>query len=453
MDETDGIVTITTDAVFPDRPGSLIKQRFADTLGFATQWMDKALEAFDDISEYSEIIGMVEGWRTALDDVTIHSVVPIDFNARSRLGTLVLPDDWPADFPNMPDLQVAPVSDFAYVKPIKPEGVNPTLNYTPAAYNSEMYLALYTAIYNEIQNPGTGIPVEIWEAMLAQRRYAQRRANSTKFMNDMRAAGSTGFSFPNGVVAGIILDSTKDIRDQDENFNKEILQIEFDEERKHRYFVLTKSLEIETLLRDFYDKAENRSFEAQKAISLFILQVYSEKIKAYIAEWDGVKSEMEAKIAIVKLVIEENTAIIEAFKAKATAYTAKVQANTEKIKGLVEGFKGEVAAYEAETNALEAYYKTLTEIQKAEIEFARIKLEKAVAELKALLDSQVSYDTLRAKLAEVRGQIAVQAVVGTLNAVNASVSYGYSGSESISESRSQSKSLSSGHSTEHDPDE
>ena len=48
--------------------------------------------------------------------------------------------------------------------------------------------------------------------------------------------------------------------------------------------------------------------------------------------------------------------------------------------------------------------------------------------------------------------IASQSVASALNAVNASASYGYSGSESVSESWGHSDSLGESHSYEHDPE-
>jgi hypothetical protein len=313
-----------------------------------------------------------------------------------------------------------------------------------------MYTALYNSIYAYIQDPTLGIPSTVWDAMKARAMYAHSQATAEKYAADMRAAGATGFNFADGQIAGIQQDASKSILDKDDDVENSILIQASDLAQKMQMFAIDKGVALEQILRDFYDKWENRSLDSKKTIANFVLQVYSEGIKAYIAEWEGIKTELEAKTSVVELVYKENALIIEGFKANASAYVSKVEAVSKQIEGIVRGFEGEVAGYEAETKALTAYYNSLTEQEKSYIALADIKLRKATAELEYLLKSKLSYDQLKATIAEGQAKVAQQAVSGALNAVNASASLGYTGSESTAEHWSHNDSINESHAFEED---
>jgi len=443
-------VQVTEDHIDLSSPRELVTERFDNTLAYAEEWKVISQNSLGTLTDYLTEFSMPSGWMSALDDVALTAITVPEYNQRTPPGPLVLPDDWPDDFPTLPGLASSPVTDFSYTKPVKPDQVSPSMDYTPGVYSSTMYTAVYNSIYTYLQNPAIGVPETIWTAIAARRRYNHALATAEKYAADMRAAGATGFEFADGMIAGIQEDASMNILMQDDDTENAILIQSSELAQKMQMFAVEKGLQLEQLLRDFYNNYENRSLEANKTISQFIIQVYAENVKGYIAEWEGVKAELEAKISVVELVIKENTLIIEGFKAEAAAYVANVEAVSKKTDGIVRGFEGEVAGYEAQVKADTSYYQTLTEIQKAQIEYARIKLEKAVAELKALLDSQVSFDTLKANIAEKIGSIAQQAVSGALNAVNASASLGFTASESMSEDWKHSDSINESHSTEHD---
>lgn len=437
--------------VDPYGPVLLVTQRFHDTMDYADQWKTLSAAAYVSLTNYVTQLQMPDGWQIAFDDVVIPAINPIDFNSRPSFGSLVLPTDWPDDFPNLPALNSAPITDFSYVKPIKPDQVNPAINYIPGAYDTTLYMSIYTAVYNYIQNPGTGLPQAVEDAIIARRQAAILVATQQKYQSDMRAAGSTGFNFPSGVIAGIQTDSTRDNLIQQVDFNNAVLIQSNELAQKMQFFSLEKGIALETLLRDFYNNTENRSLQSKKDIAGFVLQVYAENVRGYIAEWEGIKDDLEAKIKLVELTLKENELIIEGFKANATAYVSKVEAVSKKIDGLVKGFEGEVSGYEAETKAMEAYYRTLTEQEKSYISLADLKLRKATSELEMLLKSQLSYDQLKVTIASEQGKLAQQAVSGALNAVHASASLGYNGADSTSEHWQHSDQLSESHSYEHDP--
>jgi hypothetical protein len=437
-------------SVTPGAPTSLIVEKFNTTMGYAAAQIVQANNYTEQLVESITTLGMPDTWLTALQDIEVPSVNPVSPGTRARPADMVLPDDWPEDFPNLPTLRSVPTTDLSFTSPVKPDDVSPTLNYVAGVYNSSLYTAIYNRIYDILQNGSSGLNADVEAAILARRREQQRLSNAKKYDDDMRTAGATGFNFPAGMISAISTDSSTEVLRQDTDFNNAILIQAYESEQKAYFFALEKSINLEQILRDFYGKTEDRSFEQQKAISQFIITVYAEKVKAFITEWEGIKTELEAKKATVELVLSENTMLVDAFKAEAVAYTSKVESISKKIEGIVKGYEGEVTAYDADTRALESYYRSLDSQQQLLLNNAEIKLKKATAELDFLLKNKIASDSLTERIAEAAAHIAQQGVASALNSVNASTSLCYGGSDSRSESIAHHEQLTESHSYEED---
>ena len=438
--------------VVPGAPVDLVTQRFADTLAFAETWATNAQNAMNTLEGYITQFQMPSNWQDALNNVTIPTINGIDPSAFSFLGSLTLPDNWPTNFPTLPTLASPPPIDLSYDTPIAPDSnINPTINYQPAPFSSDIYLQVLQAIYNDIQSQGWTLTAEIETAVVDRRREEQRLINARKYQADMRAAGATGFNFAGGVVAGIMTDSTTEILHQDTDFNNNVLIQSFDMANKNRTFSLEKGLDIEKILRDFYQKMEDRNLEAQKATGQLVVSVLAEQVRAYTAEWDGVKTELSAKTEQLDLVIKSNQLLVDAFKAQADGFVSQVNAVKAETEGLVAGYTGQVEAFKAQVEEQAAYYNVITEIAKVQLGVGQLQLEKATTEVKTLLESQLSFDKLKESISETMGHLAQQAVASALNAVSAHASYGYTGSEERSEHWTHGDQLTESDTYEHDP--
>ena len=434
----------------PGAPTSLIVEKFNTTMGYAAAQIVRADGYTEELLASISTLGLPDGWLDPLLNIEVPTVNPISPTIRIPPGPLVLPDDWPEDFPHLPTLQTVPTIDLSYDTPIKPDDVNPTLNYVPGVYNSSLYTAIYNRIYEILQEGSRGMNAEVEAAFLARSAERERIANAKLYDDNIRAVGATGFNFSAGMIASVVTDANEKVRIQEANAENELKILFYESEQKAYFFALEKSLNLEQILRDFYGKTEDRSFAQQQAISQFVITVYTEKVKAFIAEWEGVKTELDAKKAIVELILAENTMLVDAFKAEATAYISKVEATSKKIEGIVKGFEGEMSAYDADTRAYESYYRSLDAQQQLLINNAEIKLKKATAELEFLMKNKLSTDSLIEKITETAGHLAQQAVASALNSVTANTSLGYQGSDSRQEAIHHSESLNENHSYEED---
>ena len=430
---------------------TIVNQKFEDVMAYA-QTMEAQVQAIlltlqNQIATFT----LPATWQDALLAVNIPSIDAFSMQAQTFLGTLVLPNNWPTNFPNLPALAPPPPIDMSYTAPTPPAAINPTINYISGQFNSDIYLSLFLSIYNQLTSGGYGLTTQVEEAIMARRQEAQRLSNAKKYTDDMRAAGATGFNFPGGVVAGICVDSTTEVLKQDTDFNNAVMIASLEASQKNYALAMEKGTTLEQILREFYNNTENRSLEVQKATGDLIVRVYAERVREFIAEWQGVKDGLDVKLGQLDMVIKSNTLLIDAFKAQADGFKTQTEAVKAETEGLVAGFRGQVDAYVAETQALSSYYNVIAESDKVQVEVAKLALQKAIAEMDATLKATLGIYELDEKIADTIGRIAEQAVASALNAVNASASIGLSGSAQVSESWHHADSLSESHEFQEDP--
>jgi hypothetical protein len=132
---------------------------------------------------------------------------------------------------------------------------------------------------------------------------------------------------------------------------------------------------------------------------------------------------LKAKVDVVEVIIAENKAIIDAFKAQTDGAIAQTEQISKERESLVEVAKAEVTVYKTRVEAQTAWYNALSENQKAQLQKADLDLRKAVEQLKAELDSRTSINGVREKILSSLGGIAAQVMASALNAVNTSVGH------------------------------
>jgi hypothetical protein len=431
-------------------PDSNFAKAWAEALGKIAEYHGYLVTANGEMDNLA-LFQLPENYRTVLDNVIIDAVDPItDTTGRPTKPVLSLPDEWPDvdKIPILGYLRPVPQQDLSYTAPDVPPDPGGGLNWTPGAYTSAILDPLYDAIYSGIQNGGTGLAEAVEAALWARGRERQRVANAREWKRAMDATGADGFDFAAGPQATILLSMSAEMLQQDENLNNGIIKISADLAQVNTHSMLDKGMALEQLFRQFFNDNENRSLDAQKAIAQYVLDKYRAAVEVYRAQWEGVKAEIEAKIAFVELVLKENQQMFEKFTAEMGAYTAEIDLVAKKISAIVEGYKGEVDGYRAEIDERAAWWKALTEEQKVRVEANRLKLEKAISQVKMFIDGTLSINGLRGDLVKTKGGLLAQMIASALGAINASFSINHSGSESKSESVTRSEGVSEGHNFE-----
>jgi len=422
-------------------------EKFDHTMGLVEELRGDLTEALNELETLTNV-DLPDGWEDILRNVVIDEVEGISRDGLPSAPTIELPDDWPTDIPILGVLKEVPTIDTNFTAPTVPPDPDPTLNWTASSYVSPIWDALFDKVYDGIVNGGTGLADDVEDAIFERARERQRIINAREYSRAMDAASSDGFDFAGGAQASIIGASVAELAQQDENLNRDVMIKQAELAQVNTHFMLDKGLALEQLLRQFYSDNENRSLDAQKAIADFVLRKYSEKIKAYIAQWEGVKLELEAKMATVDVALKQNEMTLRVFEGEMTGHTAEVDLIAKKIDAIVNGYRGEVEGFKAIIDREAAWWRALTEEQRAKIEKNRLDLDQAIAEIRALVDSTVALNGLREKVAEAVANVTAQVLASALAAIHASISHGTSSSSSRQEGWSHSDQLSESHSFE-----
>jgi hypothetical protein len=197
------------------------------------------------------------------------------------------------------------------------------------------------------------------------------------------------------------------------------------------------------------EKARYETYATAVGAETSKMALFSERVKAFSEETraKGLLVEAQDKVAGAK--INRNNGEIERYKAELAAYSMETEAVAKKIGAIVDAYRGEVDAYSAETNAEASRLSVLVKEIDARIQLGRFNLEKALAEVEAATSGYVAIKKLQLDGITGITQVGAQLAASAMNAVSATASYGYSGSESVQTGFSYGASSSEQHSFSH----
>ena len=180
------------------------------------------------------------------------------------------------------------------------------------------------------------------------------------------------------------------------------------------------------------------------------VQIYAEELKAYATEVQANKIILEGAIANLEAASKNNLVTVEAYKGTVQGFGYEVQAATKVIEGEARVYEAEVKGFSAEVNAQASYYGVQIAEINSTIEQARFNLELEVARVNSVNDNYMALQELNLKGTEGVMSVTAQLAASALSAVNASASYGFSGSRSHGTSWSFNAAASESHSFLHD---
>ncbi|WP_152514470.1 hypothetical protein [Chrysiogenes arsenatis] len=201
-------------------------------------------------------------------------------------------------------------------------------------------------------------------------------------------------------------------------------------------------------------KAEFSMFETEVRAQGTEVEIYKAKLQAKAIELESAIKAHQSKIETVKAQLEYNSQLVEQYRADASIYDTEVKANIADVSSQVAMYEAKISAYRADVGAQEAAAKVQTEILKASIAEAEANIRLGIAGTEATARQFESVSALRLKAQEGIMNVNAQLVASAMNAINTSVSLGFSGgtnsSYSSSDSDSRSRSTSESHIYNHE---
>jgi len=424
---------------------NVLIEKYDQTFALVEDMKTQVVAYLGELNSTLTSIAMPAGWQDIIGDVVIDDVAGISLNSISPPGALTLPGFEEVVFPLAPLLKTSPVISLDYSTPVKPTDVNPVLGYSETPYTSEMWLDLFTKVHDGLLEGGTGLGAAVEAGLWTRARERQRVENEDAYLKATRELGARGITFPQLALRSIEQRMAAEVLRQNTVINAEIAIKQAELAQTNTNFLIERAVQLEQILREFHQNSGRLSLEAKKAAAQLILENYAEKNKAYIAQWQGIDAELRAKVGVMEAYAADNKVTVDSFRAQMDGAIAQTDQIAKERSSLVEAHKADGDVYASKVRAQADWYNALTENQKAKIEKSRLELEKAVQEVKALLDSTISINALREKILDAISNIAAQVLASALNAVNTSIGHSTSASENRGEHWSHGDSISETH--------
>jgi len=462
--------------VTPNSPYQLVSDKFSETMFTAKEMLARLLggsgETVDywvwnyDTQEWVNVprtIGAYTGYLTTLESIIsefptsiVNAITYNNVTIGTDVSTTVAPApvfgsaldlDFPVFDTPAPGLATIPTVDLSALLPLDlPADITAAISWFESAHDETLYTALFNQLIADLTSGAGGlggtVEQEIYDRAVAR----QTVDNDAKYREIEEYFSSRGFDLPTGAMAGRLQEQANVIAANNLEINGKIMIEQAEFAQKNQQFVIEAAKGLETLLRDYDSKKNDRSLDYSKAVAANAIAIYAEQIRAYIATAEANKMYVEVQVENLKAVVESNKGLVAAFAAEAEAYGLLVGAKSKRNEAITEVYKVEVMGYESENKAISENQKNIIAAYELKIKDADADLRAAIAAAEASIQGYSSEYSLREKVAESMANIAMQAMSSAYGAVNASAGLSYNGSESKGETWSHGESRSDSYS-------
>lgn len=342
------------------------------------------------------------------------------------LSSISLPDAPSLTLPTAPTLTdvtvpappVIDLPDFTATAPSLEALAEPTtFSFTEDAYNSDLRVALFDKILNDILNGGTGLDAtveqDIWDRFLAR----QVAENDRLYQEVQNQFAATGFGLPTGAYASRLLQVSSDISLKNDQANRDITIAQAELAQKNTLFSVEQAGILERMLVDFFNAQQTRSLQAKQALAANAVEIYNSLVnrqnlllEQYKTEAEVFESKVRAELAAIEIFraeVEGVKASVDVQQSRVNLYNAQVASVDIFLK--IYQTEMESAKLQAEVQNLQlGLFRTQTEAYVAQINAERAKADVYKVEVDA---ESTRADAFRSEVtayeAEVRGKLGV----------------------------------------------
>jgi hypothetical protein len=281
------------------------------------------------------------------------AMATIEYSAKPDIVIPGAPTLEDITFPAVPSITLP---EFEGEVPTETWDMPPNFSYSEANYSSDIWADLLSKVLNDIRNGGTGLGALIEEELYGRALRRQETENERLYNEVENYFEARGFSLPPGAMAGRLAEAAREISRNNTTINAEITINQAELAQKNTQFMIEKGVELEGMLRDFFNQQAVRAFEAAKAIATIGIEIFNAKINKFNVEIQKYQAEGSVFESKVKAVLTQ--AQIYKTQIDACGVMSEVQKNL-------------VAIYSEKIKALD----TIIKLYATEMEAARIKAE------------------------------------------------------------------------------
>lgn len=358
--------------------------------------------------------------------------------------------DYPTKEFLKPTLGALPTIDTDFSDVVEPEDIAISMAWAEASLPTEVFLALRSKVLADMSG-GTGLSPAVEEAIYDRARNRQQVDRLAEWNRINNTAAEMQFAFPSGVLAAALAGFGVGATRQDADIENQILVAQGELAQKNVHQAIAQAVALEQLIRQSRDGESNRSLEASKTLAQLAIQEFGERVKRYLAIWEGRKAKVQAQVETLRGAIEANKGLIQMFEAEVNAYKSEIDATTSYNKGLVDVFTGEVQGFGEVERAVSTRNASVVQLLAEKIKNADLAVRGQIAEIEATVQAYTAEQSIKERIATAVANISSQVAASLLSAVHTSLGASYNASESASKGYHVSVGVSESHDVPHDP--
>lgn len=360
--------------------------------------------------------------------------------------SLSLNNNWPNT--NIPNPVIKDVNvPTGYTNPEAPDALDTTFDYTAGTYDSQLWPPYLQALLSDLATGGTGLTEQVYQGILDREVESRRIINDRARQRlDRQFGPSSGSMMPAGAYLTAVQELEEDIRLQDIDALRTVMIKDFDLADQNTRFTKDLIQRVEAMLRGDFISREDLLFRIASTSKDLALRIYEQKISVFLAQWEGVKAQLEAAKIQADILISRNNGEVETFKARAQVLEAKISAIAAENQAKTDAASAKAGIYATQVQALGVESNLLIEEVRISLEVFKTNLNEIISKEGLNLQAYQSAKELDAEKATAIGRFSAQSVASSLQMTSTSLGYSYGANESISHRYGLTNSLSESYS-------
>lgn len=410
---------------------TLVSEKFSDAKGYAGDAITAANKYLDILSAIFTSAAMPEtdidyGFQDVSLDTDIESKRPEAPSGGQLTPTPITPPSL-GTIPgvSIPSI-VVPSSDFG--------ALETDFSFSEPVYASQLAEDVKAALISYIANGGTGLGAAVEAALWARALARQELDNERVYDEALNYFAARGFTIPPGALTGKLAEAVAEQTRATAQMNYEIMIEQARLAQANTHHVLTVSVQLEGVEKEFADKVANRAFESARSACEIVINTYNAKIAAYATELEKGKTEAVVADMKVKAQIAQGDQAVKVYAADIDKYKTDVAQELGIIESVAKVYGYKVAGYEADAKVAIGVLDAQVEAFKGRLIQANNQTQLTLKEAELVLQSYIAALALQEESTRGAAGIAAQIAASALNSVNASANLGYTIGKSQSES-------------------
>ena len=350
----------------------------------------------------------------------------VDIPASPDATTPVMPSIPDIEFPSAP---VVIMPEFGMELPNVDWDLPKEFNYTEAIYASDIWATLLHKVLTNISNGGTGLDATVEQDIYNRALVRQETENERLYTEAENYFEARGYSLPPGALSGRLAEISREISRNNTDLSEKITISQAELAQKNTQFFIDKGIQLEGMLRDFFNKQAQRTLTASTESARIGIEVINTAINTYnakVAKFNAYTNSFEARTRAAVIELENYKTKIEACGVKAAVqrniieiYNSQLHAVLTKVDIYKTQIAGVNAKLEVQRTAIAAY-QSQVQAYVANMEGNRIKYEIYNTKLKAaqvktgIYETKVRAYVAKTEAANVKADVALKKATSQL---------------------------------------